>query len=100
MLFTLAKLGQDPDRCRATTIVMLCDSSLNRSYAPPGAESLLLSLDVECSLNFETLIHDDILVLREIFLLQLLGKLNLVHYLMNIWGLLNATLDSSGPSGR
>jgi hypothetical protein len=100
MFFTLAKLCQNPDRCRATAIVMLCDSSLNRGYASPGAESLLLSLNVDCSLNFETLIHDDILVLGEIFLLQLLGKLNLVHYLMNIGGLLNATLDSSGPSGR
>jgi hypothetical protein len=69
MLFTLAKLGQDPDRCRATTIVMLCNSSLNRSYASPGAESLLLSLDVKCSLNFETFVHNDILILCEIFLL-------------------------------
>lgn len=69
MFFTLAKLGQNPDRCCPAAIVMLCDSSLNRSYAPPGAESLLLSLDVDCSLNFETLIHDDILVLGEIFLL-------------------------------
>ena len=100
MLFALAKLGQNPDRCRATTIVMLCDRSLNSSYAPPGAESLLLSLDINCSLNFETLIHNYILVLGEIFLFQLLGQLNLVHYLMNIGGLLNAALDSSGPSGR
>ena len=100
MFFTLAKLGKNPDRCRAPAIVMLCDSSLNRGYAPPGAESLLLSLDVDCSLNFETLVHNDILVLGEIFLLQLLGQLNLVHYLMNVGGLLNATLDSSGPSGR
>ena len=100
MLFAFAKLGQNPDRCRPAAIVMLCNRSLNRSYAPPGAESLLLSLDVECSLNFETLIHNDILVLGEIFLLQLLGQLNLVHYLMNVRRLLNATLDSSGPSGR
>jgi hypothetical protein len=100
MLLTLAKLGQDPDGCRAAAIVMLSDCPLNRSYAAPGAESLLLSLDVEGSLNFEALIHNDILVLCEILLLELLGQLDLVHYLMNVGGLLNAALDSSGPSGR
>jgi hypothetical protein len=100
VLFALAKLGQDPHGCRPTAIVMLSDRPLNRSNAPPRAESLLLSLDVEGSLNFEALIHNDILVLCEIFLLELLGQLNLVHYLMNVGGLLNAALDSSGPSGR
>jgi hypothetical protein len=100
VLLPLAKLGQDPDGCRPAAIVMLSNCPLNCCYAPSGAESLLLSLDVEGSLNFEALIHNDILVLCEILLLELLGQLNLVHYLMNVGCLLNAALDSCGPSGR
>jgi hypothetical protein len=100
VLLPLAKLGQDPYRCRPAAIVVLSDCPLNRCYAPSGAESLLLSLDVEGSLNFEALIHYDILVLCQILLLELLGQLDLVHYLMNVGCLLNAALDSCGPSGR
>ena len=70
MLVTLAKLGgQNLDGCRTTIAVVVSDRSLYRSYAPPGAECLLLSLNVKCSLNFETLVHNDILVLCKIFLL-------------------------------
>ena len=54
---------------------------------------------MKCSLNFEALIHNDVLVFCKVLSLDLLGQLDLLHYFVEV-GSEGCTLGSSGSARR